>query len=185
MGIMLLCMIMSACAPQSVQLRPVILVDTATPEKRSADLYRAPTAAPDTPLALPIPSDTATASLPTDTPRPTATQICSDDLLFLEDLTIPDGTVVLPGLPVDKRWRVENNGSCNWDESYRLRLIEGASLGAASEQALYPARSGTQAVIRILFTAPLEPGRYRSAWQAHNPRGEPFGQLFYLEIIVE
>jgi hypothetical protein len=93
--------------------------------------------------------------------------------------------VALPGLPVDKRWLVENSGSCNWGEQYRLRLIEGPDLGAEPEQALYPARTGTQSVIRILFTAPLEPGRYRSAWQAYSPLGEPFGELFYLEIVVE
>ena len=122
---------------------------------------------------------------PTETPRPTATQVCEDDLRFVEDLTIPDGTVTLPGLPVDKRWQVENSGSCNWGEHYRLRLIEGPSLGAEPEQALYPARGGTQAVIRILFTAPLESGKYRSAWQAYNPYGEPFGDTFYLEIVVE
>ena len=193
--LLLLCAFLVACTQESSGLTPLVLASTPTArqspveqrpvENRGDDLYRAPTAAPQTPLAPPLPSDTPTTSPPTETPHPTATQVCEDDLRFLEDLTIPDGTVALPGLPVDKRWLVENSGSCNWGEHYRLRLIEGPSLGAATEQAIYPARAGTQAVIRILFTAPLEPGRYRSAWQAHTPSGEPFGELFYLEIIVE
>jgi len=186
MVLILLCVFLAACTTESTQQAPSILViNTPTQETQDDDLYRAPTAAPDTPLAPPLPSDTPTASPPTETPRPTATQVCEDDLRFLEDLTIPDGTVALPGLPVDKRWLVENSGSCNWGEQYRLRLIEGPDLGAEPEQALYPARAGTQSVIRILFTAPLEPGRYRSAWQAYSPLGEPFGELFYLEIVVE
>ncbi len=33
-------------------------------------------------------------------------------------------------------------------------------------------------MIRIIFTAPADPGTYRSAWQAYNPKGEPFGEAF-------
>jgi hypothetical protein len=158
---------------------------TPTQDTQSENPFRPPTVIPHLTLAPPIPSDTPTLSPPTDTPRPTATQVCEDDLTYIDDLTIPDGTSVLPGIPIDKRWQVENSGSCNWDANYRLRLIDGSDLGASTEQSLYPARSGTIAVIRVLFTAPLEPGQYRSAWQAYNPQDEPFGQIFYLEIVVE
>ena len=183
--ILLLSVFLAACSQQIPQPEPLIVVNSPTHEKQADDLYRPPTAAPETPLAPPLPSETATTSPPTATPRPSATQVCIDELTFLEDLTIPDGSIILPGLPVDKRWKVENSGNCNWDEGYRLRLIRGPNLDAAIEQALYPARSGTQVEIRISFTSPSEPGRYRSAWQAHNPSGEPFGQIIYLEIIVE
>ena len=85
-----------------------------------------------------------------------------------------------PVRPLDKRWEVENSGTCNWDERYRLQLIAGPEMGAPPEQALYPARSGTQAVIRIVFTAPAEPGTYRSAWQAYNPAGRALWRpIFY------
>lgn len=182
---LLLGAILVACTPVTTQMPPANQVIPLTEPQPEDDLYRPPTAAPDTPLAPPLPNSSPTTSPPTDTPPPTATQICESDLRFIEDLTIPDGTVVLAGLPVDKSWRVENSGTCNWGEQYRLRLIEGPSLDATTEQALFPARSGTQAAIRILFTAPLDPGRYRSAWQAYDPLGEPFGEIFFLEIVVE
>jgi hypothetical protein len=102
----------------------------------------------------------------------------------VEDLSIPDGTLVTPGQRLDKRWRVENNGTCNWDERYRVKLIAGPPLGAPEEQALYPARAGTQAEVRILFTAPQETGTYRSAWQAFSPDGLPFGDPFFIEVTV-
>jgi hypothetical protein len=102
----------------------------------------------------------------------------------VEDLTIPDGTQVAPGQIIDKRWRVENVGDCNWNEFYRLRLVAGPDLGSPSEQALYPARSGTQAMIRAFFVAPAEPGVYRSAWQAYDPQGRPFGDTVFIQIIV-
>ena len=73
-----------------------------------------------------------------------------------------------PGSTLDKQWLVQNSGDCNWDARYRLRLISGDALGAATEQALYPARAGTQATLRILFTAPQEAGDYVSEWQAFD-----------------
>jgi hypothetical protein len=117
--------------------------------------------------------------------RPTPTPLCTDNLRFLADLTIPDGTVVAPGDALDKRWQVENSGTCNWDERYRLKLIAGPELGVPAEQALFPARSGTQMVINILFTAPSDPGTYRSAWQAYNPQGAAFGDPFFIEVLVQ
>jgi len=57
-------------------------------------------------------------------------------------------------------------------------------MGADSEQALFPARSGNQAEVQIQFTAPQEPGLYRSAWQAADPEGKFFGDPVFIEINV-
>jgi len=93
--------------------------------------------------------------------------------------------VVFPGASIDKQWLVQNNGTCNWDARYRLQFAGGLEMGAAAEQALYPARAGNQATIRIDFIAPSEPGTYSTAWQAINPDGEPFGDPVFMEIVVE
>jgi hypothetical protein len=119
-----------------------------------------------------------------DSELPSPTSACVPGLAFIEDLTIPDGSLVSPGESLDKRWRVENIGSCNWDASFSVRLIAGPELGMLTDQALFPARSGSPATIRALFTAPSEPGTYRSAWQAHDPLGQPFGDPFFIEITV-
>jgi hypothetical protein len=120
-----------------------------------------------------------------ESPNPTVTVPCSNNLAFLKDVTIPDGTVVAPEATLDKRWEVHNSGNCNWGESYRVRLIAGSELGAQREQALFPARSDSRVILRIVFKAPLEPGTYRSAWQAFNPQGEPFGDPFFIEVTVQ
>ena len=139
-------------------------------------VYRPPTLAP-------------TLHPATSTPLPASSETterdCTDSLSFITDVTIPDGTIVETGSTIDKRWEVENNGTCNWDDTYSLRLIGGPELGANPQQALIPARSGSQVVIRMEFIAPTEPGGYRSAWQAHDPEGAAFGDAFYIEIIVE
>lgn len=106
-------------------------------------------------------------------------------MAFVEDVTIPDGTVVTPGASIDKKWLVQNNGTCNWDSRYRLKFAGGLEMGAETEQALFPARAGSQATLRIAFTAPSEPGIYTTAWQAFNPDGEPFGDPVFMEINVQ
>jgi hypothetical protein len=142
-----------------------------------ADLYRPPTLdASIGPLTVTQPANPEAALLPTPD--------CIPGLVYLEDLTIPDGMIVLPGQSLDKRWKVENTGECNWDERFSLRLVAGPGLSAHETQALYPARSGTTAEIRIIFTAPDKPGSYRSAWQAHDPQGHPFGDPIFIDIFV-
>jgi hypothetical protein len=125
---------------------------------------------------------TPTASLP---PPPTSTLTCTNDLRFIDDVTIPDNTSVAPGALLDKQWLVENDGNCNWDDRYRLRLINGEALGAEPEQALFPARAGATATLQILFTAPQTPGTYLSEWQAFDANGIPFGASFFIKVIVQ
>ena len=158
---------LAACAPKSTPTifipptQPVQLIQI-TPTSTSSAVTRVPTIA-----------------LPTPTPP------CTNILTYNKDLTIPDDTAVAPGQSIDKQWLVTNSGSCNWDSRYRLKLINGDVMGTASEEALYPARAGTQATLRILFTAPSAAGTYRSAWQAFGPGNEAFGDPVYIQIIVQ
>ena len=117
-------------------------------------------------------------------PQSTPQGSCVNNLYWLEDMTVPDGSSFTPGAVIDKQWLVQNNGDCNWDGLYRLQLVAGVAMGVPEVQALYPARAGAQAVIRIIFTAPFEPGTYRSEWQAFDPQGLPFGDPIFIEILV-
>lgn len=110
---------------------------------------------------------------------------CSNDLKFVQDLTIPDDSVITLGLVFDKQWLVENSGTCHWNSNYRFKHVGGGTLGAPEEIALYPARAGTQATIQIQFTAPFTEGVYESAWQAVDADGTAFGDPVYLRIIVQ
>lgn len=159
------CLLISACGGDSKSLPTISIKIT------------------DTPSFAPV--------VPTNTPVPmllipyTPTPNCISGLTFISDVTLPDFSVVAPGMSLDKQWLVQNSGSCNWDSHYRVRLIAGDGLGASPEQALYPARSGTQATLRMVFTAPMLPGQYLSEWQAFDPQGIPFGDTFFIKIIVQ
>ena len=58
-------------------------------------------------------------------------------------------------------------------------------MGVPKEQALIPARSNTKGEIRILFTAPKTAQKYSGVWQAYTPDDQPFGDPFYIEIVVK
>ena len=141
---------------------------------QSSPLFIAPTRA-DTPAPQqPVQTDTVDAQ----------PENCINQLTYEKDLTIPDGAFVQPGSSLDKQWQVSNSGTCNWNDTYTIRLINGDLLGAVSPQAIVPARSGAKTTIRILFTAPLEPGNYTSTWQAFDPQGQTFGDYFKIVINV-
>jgi hypothetical protein len=168
-AVLLTLILASACAPQV----------TPTP-------FRPPThPAPTQILSTITPIPALYTAVPTPTITATATAgPCTNNLEFIQDVTIPDGTTVSFGGTIDKQWLVNNNGTCNWDSTYRLKWIGGDPLGAAQEQILYPARAGTQVTLHITFTAPTVEGTFESAWQAYGPDGIAFGDPIYMKIVV-
>jgi hypothetical protein len=109
---------------------------------------------------------------------------CSDGARYLEDLTVPDGSLVAPGAEIDKRWSVQNSGTCEWGSDYRLVHVGGDGLAGPEETALYPAPAGATAVWQVLLQAPAEPGEYTSRWQARAPDGTLFGDEVFVVVIV-
>jgi hypothetical protein len=160
----------SACAPQATltpfrpptQPQPTQILATTTPVPA---IY--------TPVPTVIITATATAGP------------CTNNLEFLEDITIPDDTVVTVGSTIDKQWLVKNSGTCNWDSTYHLIWVGGDPLSATQEQMLFPAKAGTQATLQILFTAPTTAGTYESSWQAYGPDGSAFGDPIFMKVIVQ
>lgn len=173
---------LSGCAGETVS-QPTS--PTAAPPQASIPPAEPVTVTREAAFLPPSPSQTPSPlPLPVETILPTQTPDCENNLTFVEDLTVPDGSVILPGEPVDKRWKVANSGECNWDGRYTLRLIAGPEMGAETEQSLFPGRSGTEVTIQIHFIAPAEPGTYRSSWQAFDPDVQPFGDPITIDILV-
>ena len=167
--LLLAAIILSACAssPTPTPFRPPTQVAPTAP---------LPTLTPIPAVYIPPPTATFTA---------TPEGPCINDLQFISDLTVEDGTVVSAGSSIDKQWLVQNTGTCHWDSAYRLKWIGGDPLGAEQEQTLYPARAGTQATLRIIFTAPAFYGTYESSWQASAPDGTLFGDMIYISVSVQ
>jgi hypothetical protein len=109
---------------------------------------------------------------------------CSDNLIFMGDLTFPDRAPVLAGQALEKKWKVRNGGLCDWAPEYRFRWVGGTVLSARREFALFPAAAGSEAVVSIMLTAPLIPGEYVSSFRAFSPLGVAFGDTLYIDVIV-
>lgn len=135
------------------------------------------------------PWPTATSAATTPTPQSAAattrSSLCSDAARFVEDLTIPDGSIVAPGAELDKRWAIQNSGTCDWGLGYRLIRVGGDEFGGPDALDLYPARAGERAILRVVLEAPLDPGDYISRWQAQSPEGVQFGDEVYVLVVVE
>jgi hypothetical protein len=136
------------------------------------------TVEPEPPASQPAPP------LPVETAPPLGPDVCQYDLLFVTDVTVPDGTQFAPGETFDKRWEVQNAGVCAWGPDFRIVLVAGDALAAPTELALYPALPGAEGLVRALMTAPQAPGDYTGTWQARDPQGNLFGNKMWVRITV-
>ncbi|MCC7360420.1 MAG: hypothetical protein IT317_13135 [Anaerolineales bacterium] len=164
-------------APAATETQAVPTATATVPPEATA------TPNPDATNASPAtasPEGPATAGV---TPTPTDGP-CANDVAYIADLSVPDGTAFEPGAALVKQWSVRNAGTCDWDAGYHLVLVSGNALGARSELALYPARAGLEAVIEVPMIAPAEPGTYTGRWQARDPNGNVFGDRIFITINV-
>ncbi len=171
----------------------------ATPTMSADAIYTAAfhtfTAQEATRLAL-TPSATVTPQ-PSSTPPPTFTvaapiggattaaggQLCNSSV-YVNDVTIPVGTVIAPGKNFVKTWTVMNKGTCNWTTSYKLTFISGDAMGGSSVPVPGSVPAGQQTQISASLIAPTNPGDYTGTWQLEDPNGVAFGDVITVVIKV-
>ncbi len=125
-------------------------------------------------VLTPIPSLTKIPA-PTNTPRPTSTPPC-DGAAFVADVTVPDGTVYVPGARFTKIWRLKNVGTCTWTTTYTLSFKSGDRMnGPAAVPLPQPVAPGQTVDIPVNLVAPLYDGSYRGDWILKNGSGIEFG----------
>jgi hypothetical protein len=131
------------------------------------------------------PQDFETWGYELEVPADFSEVVCNDDLTFVADITLPDGSEVEPGEDLTKVWEVLNDGTCTWTDDYKLVFERGDDLLGSADAALEePVPPGESAAIAIELTAPEQPGRYQAWWQLANEDGETFGQTPYVSIVV-
>jgi hypothetical protein len=108
---------------------------------------------------------------------------CTLDAAFVADITLGDGAVVQPNEALQKIWRVQNTGTCDWPEDMTLVFVSGA-LASSDTVTIPPTTSGQTADIQIKLTAPAQNGAYTGIWRLQSADGTPFGVLLYTEISV-
>lgn len=134
--------------------------------------------ATETPVPTSIPADTAT-------PASTPTQAICNNLAFLTDVTIFDGTAMTPGQEFVKTWKVKNIGSCTWTTGYSLNYAYGEKMGGQTTALTAEVLPNTEVDISVTLTAPTKAGTYSGYWRLNSNNGYPFGTFLTVVIIVQ
>lgn len=107
---------------------------------------------------------------PTITPQP------CDQADFVQDVSIPDGTRMLPGQAFTKTWRLRNVGACTWNTSYALVFTGGDAMGSPAVINLRGSVPTNSTVdLSIDMKAPQAAGTYTGNWKLRNADGGIFG----------
>jgi hypothetical protein len=136
---------------------------------------------PTTPIAGFTPLSTPVAPVST-------TVVTCHNSTYVSDVTIPDDTVMKPGADFDKTWRIQNSGTCGWDDGFQLVFVSG-------DKALDPANyvidetsefvdSGETVDMTVRLTAPLAEGTYTANYRMQTDNGVFFGETIYVRIVV-
>lgn len=106
------------------------------------------------------------------------------EMRYVADVTIPDGTLMQPGQPFTKVWRVRNSGETTWDEGYTLAHFANDPMGQNQVVSLPLAEPGDVVEVSVELVAPAQPGTHRSTWKGRDPSGAFFPFEMYAEIVV-
>ena len=206
LSLFILAILLSACGQAATE--------TATSEGQySPEIYtqvaQALTSAV-TPTKEILPTATATMTTPTATPSPTQTHLTTrtltaqpktyatpmpfltnvngysecDNSNYISDITIKDGTVLMPGEPFKKIWRLENTGTCAWRPDYNLIFVSGFSMDGETTTINQYVAPGETAKITVSLIAPDVGGTYTGYWILTNRESAVFGETIYVQIVV-
>jgi hypothetical protein len=126
----------------------------------------------------------ATAPPPTSVPDVTAESGCTLNASYVEDVTIPDESVLQPGIGFIKTWRIRNSGTCDWMDGFELVFASGDQMGASSSVPAPATAAGAMADVSVPMTAPAAPGTYKSNWRMRSDEGQAFGSTVWALIVV-
>ena len=179
-------------APQTAQ---VLTTNTQAIVQPTSEVTQVPPTSTTTsmPTATSTTVPTATATLPPAaiTPITPTSSACTNLGKFVEDMTVPDDTEMLPGQEFIKTWRLQNVGTCTWTNQFATIFVNGDQMNGTSPLPLTGsvAPDGTLD-ISITLKAPGTTGTYRGNWELRDPNGVAFGlgnnasDPFYVQIKV-
>ena len=124
--------------------------------------------------------------MPTPTPIPPIDQPanCKNVMVYMSDVSYPDGSKVNPGKKFTKTWQIYNNGSCKWYEGYSIVFTEGDYMSANSVPIPALTIPGRTVDVPMEMIAPQAPGLYVGYYQLRAPDGTFFGPKLTAKIIV-
>ena len=137
--------------------------------------------------ATPGATGAVTPSPSTGTAAATAPADCKVQAVLLEDVTIPDGTILPAGEKFTKTWRFKNTGTCHWT-GYSVNFLTGDRMGAPDSAPIPDTLAGSTVDISLDLTAPTANGSYSAYFTLKKADGESINvgteKTFWLKIVV-
>lgn len=94
---------------------------------------------------------------------------------LVEDVTIPDGSVIGPGTRFTKTWKVKNIGTCAWTREYSVVFSNGKRMEGTNARLPSRVNPGETINISIDMQAPDTEGDYTGEWMIKTPEDNRFG----------
>jgi len=159
-----------------------------TPTEGAGGLPVVQTPDVQTPVPGALPTNTTAPSLTPVAPivAPPSTGPTCLNSAFVDDVTIPDKTVLKPGVKFRKIWRIQNTGTCTWDSGFGLVNWSNAMGGlpvyySENDQVVAP---GGIVDLGVDMVAPLESGDQIGHWVMVSDTGITFGTDLTIYIVV-
>ena len=145
----------------------------------------------ETLVVVPITSPTLTVE-PTSTPpditatleTPAVADPCYN-LIWLKDVTIPDGTQLKPNEVFIKTWVVQNNGGCAWPPGFTFSHVGGDLIRGQTVTLDEPIPVSAKREISVKLVVPSGiNGLIQSSWRKTDADGNYFGDTLSVNILV-
>jgi hypothetical protein len=190
--LIIITLFLSACNLPSKKVEDI--ASTAAAQTVEALLSATPVPGIVVPSVTPLPIAVTLTPIPvpvlTNTPVATATTNCNV-AQFITDVTIPDGSLMMPNQAFNKKWRIKNIGSCTWT-GFSLVFDSGDAMSGPASKAISTLNPGQEIELEVNLTAPGTVGNYRGYWRI-NTNGNVLvpivdgyqGKSFYVDIKVQ
>jgi len=139
------------------------------------------------PSASPTPTVKATNTPPmiTATIETPATVNPCYNLLYIEDVTIPDNSQMKAGEVFTKTWLVQNIGGCAWRAGFTFQHVGGDSMRGSTVTLTEAIPTGAKREISIQLVVPSgQNGLIQSSWRMADENGNFFGDTLSVNIMV-
>jgi hypothetical protein len=144
----------------------------------------APILIPPTNAPVPVYSQRSNFSQNSSASTEVDSSVCNKSA-YIDDITIPDGTILAPDEAFVKTWELKNTGYCTWKAESSLMFFMGDSMSGQDTEIRKTLASGNQAKFSIELTAPNAEGTYTGYWILTDKYGYPFGTPFFVQIVVK
>jgi len=142
--------------------------------------------------AGPIASTTLITATSAETPQavnftiePSPTTNPCYKLLYINDVTIPDGTQMKAGEVFTKTWLVQNTGGCAWREGFTFRNVGGEQMRGQTVTLNEAIQTGSKRELSVQLVVPSGlNGLIQSSWRMADADGIFFGDTLSVNIVV-